>query len=477
MLFLKGHCLRDLQTKTRAHYGDDSNPGINFELHCLMPQFLNCLILILLLSFGALSAKAQEFYYLDGDAESMLARASSVLDGQPVKSLWVVTYKLKADSAGLSLLAALVHTAQNGGEALLLVDNKIVDAEPGLIAFAQSQGVKIKFYRPGKVGLKDLLHPIDTFNRLNSRMHSKLFIVNGEMAFIGDKNYTMKSFRTMLGLSPKTVTMLGKEILVTGEPVSSMSEYYSKLWNHPDSSDPKDKLPTLEKQTQIQQSFETHLNWLREQIQKRGSPWKKQTFKFKSFQWLTNTNDKTTMAQVLEILEKVPRGTRILFESPYFILYPELYDLLKTLRARGVPVTVVVNSPDVADIPLIGDAFKIDLPKLLELGIEVELIDFKRRVTHGKVILIGDRYVIIGSGNMDGRSFNINEESNAHIESPEFSSYLWKQYESTKHLRSRAYISESASVSCEKSVGRRIYLPIQISKTKKLFIESIRPQL
>lgn len=438
---------------------------------------LTRLILILFLGLSALSAKAQELHYLDGDVESMLARSSYVLDGPPPKSLQVLTYKLKMDSAGYSILAALVYTAQNGGEATLLVDNKIVAAERGLIAYIQSQGVKIKFFRPGKIRFKDLLHPIETFNKLNSRMHSKLFIVNGEVAFVGDKNYTMKSFRTMLGLSKKTVTMLGKEILVSGEPVAPMIEYYNELWNHPDAETPTDKAPSFKQIAAFQKSFDSSLDWLREQVKKRGPTWKQQTFTFQNFEWLTNTPDKTTMARVLDILRETPGGTHILIESPYFILYPELYDVLKELRAREVRITVLVNSPEVADLSIIGDAFKIDLPKLLDLGIEIELIDFKRRITHGKLILIGDTKVIIGSGNFDGRSFDINIEANALVESADFNAYLWKQFHDNQHVRSRAYISQSHAISCEKAVGRRVYLPIPISNTKRLIIESIRPQL
>ncbi len=92
--------------------------------------------------------------------------------------------------------------------------------------------------------------------------------------------------------------------------------------------------------------------------------------------------------------------------TPYFIPDDAFLQAMQTAVLRGVEVHLVVSRK--ADQLLVGLAQRSYYEGLLEAGVFIHL--YKRRFLHAKHVSIDDTIVLIGSSNMDMRSFQLNAE-------------------------------------------------------------------
>lgn len=111
--------------------------------------------------------------------------------------------------------------------------------------------------------------------------------------------------------------------------------------------------------------------------------------------------------------------------NPYFIPGPRVLRSLLRAAARGVRVQLVL--PARSDVPLVRLLSRSYYALLLRGGIEI----FERQgtVLHAKVMLIDDYWAVIGSANLDNRSFHRNYEINAIIDSRAFGRQIAEMFE------------------------------------------------
>lgn len=109
-------------------------------------------------------------------------------------------------------------------------------------------------------------------------------------------------------------------------------------------------------------------------------------------------------------------GKSIKIETPYFVPGPTIIRALLRAVRRGVSVTLIL--PAQSDIPLVRLVNRISYATLIKGGIQI----FEREGTilHGKVMLIDGRWSVIGSANLDQRSFHRNFEVNVIVSSTDF---------------------------------------------------------
>jgi cardiolipin synthase len=102
--------------------------------------------------------------------------------------------------------------------------------------------------------------------------------------------------------------------------------------------------------------------------------------------------------------------------NPYFIPGPRVIRSLLRAARRGVKVRLIL--PSVNDVPLVGLVSRSSYSTLLKGGIEI--YEREGTVLHAKVMLIDSRWSIIGSANLDSRSFHRNYEVNLIVDSHSF---------------------------------------------------------
>ncbi len=112
---------------------------------------------------------------------------------------------------------------------------------------------------------------------------------------------------------------------------------------------------------------------------------------------------------LLQIINLARR--EILITTPYFIPGESLLHALIVASLSGVSVKLIV--PDTSDSRWVNAAARSNYTDLLEAGIEVYL--YRRGFVHAKTIVTDANVSVIGTANMDHRSFDLNFEVNTLI--------------------------------------------------------------
>lgn len=98
--------------------------------------------------------------------------------------------------------------------------------------------------------------------------------------------------------------------------------------------------------------------------------------------------------------------SRIILTSPYLVPEPGLLLALRLAVLRGVTVDVIV--PKRSDHPLIDAAARASFDELLASGVNIHL--HQSGMLHSKTLSVDDSFALVGSGNLDSRSFRLNFE-------------------------------------------------------------------
>lgn len=110
----------------------------------------------------------------------------------------------------------------------------------------------------------------------------------------------------------------------------------------------------------------------------------------------------------------------ILIATPYFVPGPRIIrSLLRAVR-RGVRVRLLL--PARSDVPLVLLLGRSSYTTLLRGGIEI--YELEREILHAKVMLIDAERTVIGSANLDQRSFHRNYEINCMVDNMAFGSQI-----------------------------------------------------
>jgi putative cardiolipin synthase len=137
----------------------------------------------------------------------------------------------------------------------------------------------------------------------------------------------------------------------------------------------------------------------------------------------------------------------LLIVSPYFVPRAEGAKRLIARAQGGVRVAVATNSLAATDVAAVHTGYARQRRELLKGG--VELYEMKRKAgseegrkqisvtgssgasLHTKAMIIDERWVFIGSMNLDPRSAFLNTEMGVLVDSPELAAQLREQFERT----------------------------------------------
>lgn len=105
----------------------------------------------------------------------------------------------------------------------------------------------------------------------------------------------------------------------------------------------------------------------------------------------------------------------IYIQTPYFIPSEQIVRVMETAALTGIEVNLMI--PKRSDNFLVGAASFSYIRSLLEKGVKVWL--YTAGFLHSKLIVIDDSLTIVGSANMDTRSFELNFEASAFVYDPD----------------------------------------------------------
>ncbi|CAN5287308.1 phospholipase D-like domain-containing protein [soil metagenome] len=289
-------------------------------------------------------------------------------------------YITALDDMTSPLIDALEAAAARGVPVRMLFDHLGSRGIPGykaLIARLEAGPIE---YRP-MLPIKPLK---GRFRRPDLRNHRKLLVIDDEIAFTGSQNLTEPSYN-----KPKNHelgrTWVELMVRVEGPIVAALDAVFASDWYT--EADERLSVSVSEKQTVAQN--EGCVSDVVCQLVPSGP----------GFVAENNLRMFTTLIYAA--------NDRISLTSPYFVPDESLLYAVTTAAMRGIDVELFVS--EVSDQFMVGHAQNSYYHALLEAGVRVYLYPAPL-ILHSKHFTVDDDVAVIGSSNMDMRSFGLNYE-------------------------------------------------------------------
>jgi len=182
----------------------------------------------LLSTAGAAAAQSGLRLIADGDHAlatrlALMRRAESSLDLQ--------YYQIASDATGLQVLRELQAAAARGVRVRLLVDDLYAAGQDALFsALAAHANVQVRLFNPlpkrsGGFATRVALS-LHEFERINRRMHNKLFIADGHIAVAGGRNLADEYF-----MRSQQANFVDMDVLAAGAVVPQLAALFDRFWN------------------------------------------------------------------------------------------------------------------------------------------------------------------------------------------------------------------------------------------------------
>ena len=132
----------------------------------------------------------------------------------------------------------------------------------------------------------------------------------------------------------------------------------------------------------------------------------------KPVQMAASGPDSDTPTILFSLLQAINLAeNEILITTPYFIPGESIMDALVVSALGGVAVKLLV--PGISDSKLVNSAARSYYDDLLAAGVEIYL--YRKGFIHAKTLVADRKVAIVGTANMDYRSFDLNFEVNALV--------------------------------------------------------------
>jgi len=377
------------------------------------------------------------------------------------KTIDLQTYIYSNDFSSKVLIGELKNAADRGVKVRILLDDygtksDIVD----VMLLNQHPNIEVKVFNTVKNRSKLLYYPqfLLDFNRLNSRMHNKLFIVDNIAYITGGRNVGSNYFY------PETASNFSDtDVLFIGDMTRYATDSFNEYWNH-HLSIPADVFPKAKSKKamrRLEKSFADIEKRSAEDVHRYNTiiSMAQQEFKQKRFdfswgrgKFLADPPQKVEMSMsekeqyrgdIVRALQHLWDKTNksVYMSAAYFV--PGLGGLEHMLNEEksGVHMTIVTNSLASTNAPTVYAKWEKYRKQLIKSGADVyEFMvsaenlrgkehDRERKqssfsVLHSKTMVFDDDISWIGSFNLDPRSAYYNTENVAIFESRDFADKL-----------------------------------------------------
>lgn len=286
-------------------------------------------------------------------------------------------YIFEDDETGRAIEEVLIQKAKEGIEVRFLYDDfgssKI---RKTLVQRLRENGVQaLPFY-------KILLLPFA--NRINYRNHRKIIVVDGNISFVGGINVSDK----YSNLFPKNKYYWRDTHLKIAGPATAMLQHiFIADWNFCTT----EHLPVTKDYFPIIENIQTGGKFV--QIVSSGPDSDRPSIYYALVQMILSAKKE------------------VLITSPYFIPGETVMDAMIMASLSGVKVKLLV--PGISDSYFVNAAARSYYRPLLQAGVEIYL--YQKGFIHAKTMVADAQVAMVGTANMDYRSFDLNFEVNAIV--------------------------------------------------------------
>lgn len=361
-------------------------------------------------------------------------------------SLDIQTYLWYPDFSGRMLLERVILASQRGVKIRLIVDDLILHGHDQLIAnLHAAPNIEFRLFNPweNRGSMVDRVgEMLAQLERLNTRMHDKLMIVDGHAAVVGGRNIGDHYF----GLS-ETYNFHDTDLLGIGHIADQANGMFDMFWNSAwvASADALSTEPDREVALQQRKAIQDIVANAPElaSFPRQPKDWSKEFTALlpelrigrsklvydEAADEQIEQNMSSSMFNFFNLAQQ-----ELLIQNAYVIPADEAVDFLQAKEKAGVSVRVLTNSLASHDVPAVNSHYEPWRDEFINAGVDlwefradpaiqstvVDVPPIKAGFTglHSKCAVADRRYVFIGSMNLDPRSHRINTEMGAMVDSP-----------------------------------------------------------
>ena len=338
---------------------------------------------------------------LMADAAETQARMLADFDAA-TDHIHVLYYIWLIDGMGIDTAQALIRAAKRGVTCRGMVDGmgsrKMVNSK--IWREMIEAGVQVSVALPINNIIKVLL-----FSRLDLRNHRKITVIDGKIGYNGSRNCADPEFRVKPKYAPWVDIMLRFE----GPIVAQNQMLFASDWLMKNPDTPLESFPYF---TDLPNKSKSHLQnqpqTAHQSESPNGSNIHPQVNGIVAQVFADGpTQRRGTTPQFLTTLIGQTKHTLII-STPYFVPDYSLVSALCATSYRGVDVTMIF--PKHNDSFIVAATSRSYYWELLEAG--VKIYEYKPGLLHAKTLTIDGEISLIGSTNLDLRSFDLNYENN-----------------------------------------------------------------
>ncbi len=302
--------------------------------------------------------------------------------------VWLETYIFALDATGLAVRDALAAAARRGVKVRVVSDwlgtGRVHSAQ--LKRDLRAAGVEHRNFNPW-------------FRRGVTRMHRKMCVVDGRVAYLGGLNIIDDMIDDRHPEVQLAAPRWDFAIRVEG-PLTPAIEHEMRLqWAR------LGRLPLVSRLERLARERGTH-----------GTAGTEPALAALVIR--DNFRNRLTIQRAyLQALGRARHEALVV--TPYFAPGRKLRRALEAAALRGVKVTLLLG---VGEFPMQDAVAQSYYPKLLRAG--VHIVEYRKTELHGKVAVVDDDWATVGSSNYDGLSLFVNQEANVLVRDAQFTADL-----------------------------------------------------
>ncbi len=361
-------------------------------------------------------------------------------------SLDIQYYIWESDATGATLMASVLRAADRGVRVRILLDDIHTRGKDRAIALVDLHpNVEIRLFNPFLDRQRRGLNLLTDLNRLNHRMHNKVFMADEGVAIVGGRNIADNYF----GVNT-TANFRDLDVLVVGPVVADLARSFDDYW-HSRWAVPIGAL--IEQKVSLAQQARYRDVLARRLERRKGFPYPSGFERDTALEQVGARLAELSWGKVSAIvdpptkvgnpgqsvIQKALDGLmhevqdELLIETAYLIPTQKGLKRLGALRERGVRVRILTNSLASNDVVAAHAGYARYRRQLLVMGVELyemrpdaseiargwRPIAFRSKAAlHTKAMAFDRKKLLVGSLNLDPRSFSINTEVALLFENP-----------------------------------------------------------
>ncbi|HBN75139.1 MAG TPA: cardiolipin synthase [Planctomycetaceae bacterium] len=333
--------------------------------------------------------------------ESMVADIDAATD-----HVHLLFYIWLPDNNGLKIVDALKRAAARGVTCRAMADDLGSRTMVRSEHWVQMQQAGVLTARALPIG-NPLLRPLQ--GRIDLRNHRKILVIDGRITYCGSQNCADPEFLVKAKFAPWVDAVMRYE----GPIVRQNQHLFASDWMTYAEEDDAHIAELLKSPMVATQS---------------GFPAQ-----------VIGTGPTVRYSAMPDVFESLFHAARheLTISTPYYVPDESMQNSLCAAAWRGVKTTIIFPARN--DSWIVGGASRSYYASLLEAG--VQIYEYEGGLLHTKSLTLDGEVTLIGSANMDRRSFELNYENNILFYDPEM----------TKQMRARQeqYLSNSHQVTLE----------------------------